>query len=409
MSGAPVRVVAVPLKEFNGWAGGVDFVRMVLEGLLHDPALRVVALLPRPSLAKRARQFPGAVLGGLKALLRGRRRERPLGPGQMRAALAGFGPRLTFHTYPDSRRGLRAALAAVGAEVAIPCLRPLAGAPVPWVGYLYDFQHRHFPELFSEAERTGRDLAFARMLAAAPVVICNSEAVRADAERFHPGCAARIVVLPFAPVVREGWLDLDPAPAAVRHAVPDRYFIVCNQFWIHKDHPTAIRAFAAFLQLGGDPATALVCTGTVRDFRDPGYPGTIHALIARLGLTGKVHLLGHLAKDEQIALLRGAIAVLQPTWFEGGRGGGAVSDALALGVPALLSDIPVNREIRHDGCRFFPKGDPAALAALMLELAAAEPPRPDRAELLRRAEAGIGQLSRSLAGAMAAAQGGAGR
>ncbi|MDR3671934.1 MAG: glycosyltransferase family 1 protein [Holophaga sp.] len=396
MSGTPVRVVAVPLKEFNGWAGGVDFVRMILEGLLHDPALRVVALLPRPTWVKRARQFPGSILAALK----GRRPERPMDPRQVRAALADFAPRLAFHVYPDSRRGLRAALVAVGADVAIPCLRPMPASPVPWVGYLYDFQHRYFPQLFSQAERDGRDLAFARMLAAAPVVICNSDAVRADAERFHPGGAARIVVLPFAPTVRPAWLDLDPGPARRRHAVPERYFMVCNQFWIHKDHPTAIRAFAAFLQAGGDPATALVCTGGLQDFRDPGYPGTIRALIAQLNLTGKVHLLGHLAKDEQIALLRGAIAVLQPTWFEGGRGGGAASDALALGVPALLSDIAVNREIVQDGCRFFPKGDPAALAALMLEQASAPAPRPDRAELLSRAEAGIQRLSHCLAGAI---------
>jgi glycosyltransferase involved in cell wall biosynthesis len=186
--------------------------------------------------------------------------------------------------------------------------------------------------------------------------------------------------------------------------VPERYFIVCNQFWIHKDHPTAIRAFAGFRARGGDPGVALVCTGTVQDYRDPRYPGTIRALIWELGLEGRVHLLGHIPKDDQIALLRGAIAVLQPTWFEGGRGGGAVTDAVALGVPALLSDIAVNLEIVHDGCRFFPKGDPVGLAALMLELAAAEPARPDRAELVRRAEEGIARLSRALADVIGAAQ-----
>jgi hypothetical protein len=73
-------------------------------------------------------------------------------------------------------------------------------------------------------------------------------------------------------------------------------------------------------------------------------------------------------------------------------------------VPALLSDIAVNREIDHEGCRFFPKADPAALAAAMLEVAAAEPVRPDPAELLRRAEAGIHQLSLCLAEAIRRAQ-----
>jgi glycosyltransferase involved in cell wall biosynthesis len=405
---ARAQVVAVPLKEFVGWGGGIDFVRLILEGLLHDPGLRVVALIPRLPLDKRLRKCAGAALRSLGGLFRGRlgwHPDLPVRPETVRAAIADFTPRLAIHIYPDSRRGLQAALRAHGAGAAIPCIRPMpAGSAVPWVGYIYDFQHRYYPHFFTEAERAGRDAAFSRMLAAAPVVICNSEAVRDDAERFHPGSARKIIAMPFAPVPRREWFALDAAGARRRHAVPARYFIVCNQFWVHKDHPTAIRAFAAFLAGGGDPAVALVCTGSVQDYRDPQYAGTIRALIVELGLAGRVHLLGYIAKDDQIALLRGAIAVLQPTWFEGGRGGGAVLDALALGVPALLSDIAVNREIDHEGCRFFPKADPAALAAAMLEVAAAEPVRPDPAELLRRAEAGIHQLSLCLAEAIRRAQ-----
>ena len=400
---APDRVVAVPLKEFAGWGGGIDFIRLILEALLHDPALRVVALIPRQPLHKQVRKGLDAALRSVAALARGRvewKPDRPIDPERVRAAIADFEPRVEIRTYPDSSRGLRSALRRAGAGVAIPCIRPLKAPGPPWVGYIYDFQHRYYPQFFPEAERAGRDATFSRMMAAAPVVICNSEAVRDDAERFHPGSARKIVVMPFAPVVRGEWFDLDPASARRRHAVPERYFIVCNQLWVHKDHPTAIRAFAAFLAQGGDPAAALVCTGGMHDYRDPGYPAAIRALVAELGLAGRVHLLGHIPKDDQIARVHGAIAVLQPTWFEGGRGGGAVLDALALGVPALLSDIPVNREIVHEGCRFFPREDPAALASLMLELAAAEPARPDRAELLRRAEAGMARLSLSLAGAM---------
>jgi len=396
------------MKEFAGWGGGIDFVRMILQGLLHDRGHRVIVLIPRPTAVRRLRKWLGAVLGTLKDLARGKvgwNLEPAFRPEKVRGAIGDFIPEIEVRIYPDHGRGLRSVLRAVRADVAIPCIRPLPpSAPVPWVGYIYDFQHRHFPQLFTEAERAGRDATFARMLDRAAVVICNSEAVRMDAERFHPGSARKILVLPFVLVPRREWFDLDPDQARRRHAVPERYFIVCNQFWIHKDHPTAIRAFAAFLERGGDPETALVCTGSVQDYRDPGYAGTIQALIAELGLTGKVHLLGHISKNDQIALLRGAIAVLQPTWFEGGRGGGAVTDALVLGVPALLSDIAVNREIVHEGCRFFPKADPAALATLMLELGVEAPVRPGQAELLQRAEAGIAQLSRCLGEAIQRAQ-----
>ena len=41
-----------------------------------------------------------------------------------------------------------------------------------------------------------------------------------------------------------------------------------------------------------------------------------------------------------------AKAVLQPTLFEGGRGGGAGPLALSLGTPCILSDINVNLELK---------------------------------------------------------------
>jgi len=400
----PVRVIAVPLKEFAGWGGGIDFIRLILEGLVQDRGLRVVALVPRPGLGRRLRQGLGRFLERLRGRPAGTRQAPPR-PEAVVAAIADFLPRITIRLYPDGRRGLCRALRRARADVALPCLRPLPpSCPVPWVGYLYDFQHQHLPELFSAAERAGRDAEFARMLARAAVVICNSEAVRADAERFRPGCAGRIIALPFAPVPRREWFDLDVPAARLRHALPERYFIICNQFWVHKDHATAIRAFAAFRAGGGDPDAALVCTGHPGDYRAPGHAAALRALIAELGLGGRVHLLGHLPKSEQIALLRGAIGVLQPTRFEGGRGGGAVLEALAMGVPALVSDIAVNREIVHAGCRFFATGDPAALAARMLELASHPAPRPEPAELLRRAEAGLGQLGASLAEAIARAR-----
>jgi glycosyltransferase involved in cell wall biosynthesis len=81
-----------------------------------------------------------------------------------------------------------------------------------------------------------------------------------------------------------------------------------------------------------------------------------------------------------------------------------VADALAMGVPALASDIPVNREITHPGCRFFPRADPSGLASLMLEAAAHEASRPGREELLRQGEASLALLSGALRRAIAAAR-----
>jgi glycosyltransferase involved in cell wall biosynthesis len=66
---------------------------------------------------------------------------------------------------------------------------------------------------------------------------------------------------------------------------------------------------------------------------------------------------------------------VQPTLFEGGPGGGATFDAVALGIPSLLSDIPVNLEISDPLVRFFKTSNAESLAEKMMEIPANPPIR----------------------------------
>ena len=50
-----------------------------------------------------------------------------------------------------------------------------------------------------------------------------------------------------------------------------------------------------------------------------------------LGINDDVEIVGHIPKLDQIALLKNSIAVIQPTLFEGGPGGGSAYDAISLG------------------------------------------------------------------------------
>ena len=87
-----------------------------------------------------------------------------------------------------------------------------------------------------------------------------------------------------------------------------------------------------------------------------------------LGIAERVKCLGFIPKTDQMALMRGAVAVIQPTLFEGGPGGGSVWEAVGLGIPALVSDIDVNREIKDAGVTFFRVGNSDELAARMQEV-----------------------------------------
>jgi glycosyltransferase involved in cell wall biosynthesis len=105
--------------------------------------------------------------------------------------------------------------------------------------------------------------------------------------------------------------------------------------------------------------------------------GLLEAEIARHGLP--VRLMG---KTGDIpALLGGYDAFVMPSLYEGF--GIAAAEAMAAGLPMLLSDLPVLREISHGNALFFDPNDPESLAACLRAL-------PDRTvELRAMAERGI--------------------
>ena len=95
-----------------------------------------------------------------------------------------------------------------------------------------------------------------------------------------------------------------------------------------------------------------------------------------------IRFLGYIPKDDQLAIMRGAVAVVQPTLFEGGPGGGAVYDAVSSGTPSIVSDIVVNLEIDLGVVRFFKAGSPKDLAEKMADAMVNPPIRPSKSETL---------------------------
>jgi glycosyltransferase involved in cell wall biosynthesis len=349
--------IGIPTQGFRDWAGGVDFLFSVVDSIQAAPGPVELHLLdPGPQVQRGWKRLRHAIAARLGA--RTDDRPPPVLDCSAIAARCDATCRL-----PDGGGAIAEAARRLRLDAILPSHGVLPGSiPCPWVGYLYDFQHRHLPHLFSDRERRKRDEAFARMVEVAPAVVVNSHDTAAEARHLYPHAAARIHALPFNASPRPEWLDDSadrPGPA-----LADPYFLVSNQFWVHKDHATAFRAFA--LVAGRHPDVRLVCTGQTSDFRRPDYFGTLVRLLDTLGIRNRVTIAGLLPKTEQIDLLKGAVAVIQPTLCEGGPGGGAVYDAVSLGIRAIVSDIPINRELSDETTvAFFSTGDPEALAEAM--------------------------------------------
>src|SRR5262249_35527520 len=153
-----------------------------------------------------------------------------------------------------------------------------------------------------------RDNNFKTIFEDSRLIITNSKNTADDAKLFYPTHTATVFPLPISPLLREAWLTYDPSAAKQQFGINEPYFLISNQFWVHKNHTVAFLALRKLLDnLTGD-GISLVCTGSLDDYRRPDYIHSIRAMLAELDLSPRVRLLGHIPKKEQIALLRGAKA-----------------------------------------------------------------------------------------------------
>ena len=119
------------------------------------------------------------------------------------------------------------------------------------------------------------------------------------------------------------------------------FFYLPNQWWIHKNHKWALDAFFEYQLLGG-PAH-LVLTGIEKDSRWNDYSADIFFSNLKVN---NVHRLGMVKRSLQRKLYSTAIAVIQPSSYEGWST--TIEEALSLGAPIIASNIPTNIEQLFD-------------------------------------------------------------
>lgn len=230
--------------------------------------------------------------------------------------------------------------------------------PYKWAACIYDFQHKYLPRYFSKQDLGKRDRTFKQIARHAPVIVLNSAAAHDDFKKYFLPHAHKTRVLSFRTYPIPEWYEKDPLAAQKQYSLPDRFFLVSNQFWQHKNHMVIFNAMKLLRDRSVLPV--IVCTGNLHDHRQKAYAEFIKRSIRELGLADQVHLLGLIPRIDQIQLMRRSLAVVQPSLFEGWST--VVEDARCLGKPIILSDIPVHKEQDPPRSTFFNKDSPEELA-----------------------------------------------
>lgn len=230
-----------------------------------------------------------------------------------------------------------------------------------WGGWIPDFQYRYLPQLFSKQEYALRERRSIHAAKEAPVLAFSSQCALDDYRRFYPEYTGNEFLLRFVSNANKNWMQQNPVEVQQKFNLPDAFFIVCNQFWKHKDHGTIIEALAILKQKG--ITIPAVCTGSSEDFRNPDYfPGLIEKAKS-LGVDDLFKVLGFISRNDQIQLIRRSMAIIQPSLFEGWST--VVEDGRSLGKTIFLSDFPVHIEQNPPHGFFFRQQDAKHLADLI--------------------------------------------
>ena len=233
---------------------------------------------------------------------------------------------------------------------------------IPTAGWVADFQHVHLKHFFSEEERGQRDRDYTRLCRECDRVIVSSESAKMDLEAFAPKYSHKAEVLRFVanPEPRTDTPE-ELADLRRRYDVDEGYFLLPNQFWAHKNHRIVIDALSILQERG--KKVLVLATGSTEDYRNPDFYKELMRYAQERKVLGSFRVLGIVPFDDLTALMRNAIAFINPSRFEGWST--TVEEAKSLGKSIIISDISVHREQAPERGTYFPPDDAPALAELL--------------------------------------------
>ena len=179
-------------------------------------------------------------------------------------------------------------------------------------------------------------------------LILSSFDAKKDWETLALNSTCKLSVLPFA-VTHPYYNQISIEELKKEFKIEKEFFIISNQFWIHKNHMLVFKSITAFIKKGFE--YQFVFTGKEDDYRNPNYYNEILNYIEQNKLNNTVRLLGLIDRTKQLALMKHATAIIQPSLFEGWST--VVEDGKAMNQFVFVSDIPVHREQITENCCFF--------------------------------------------------------
>jgi len=229
------------------------------------------------------------------------------------------------------------------------------------ISWWADLQHKHYPEFFSKKQIAGRNLRIKFILKNCDYMVLSSNDVLSDFRKFFViGTTPLVHIYHFVSVI-DNHNGVDGRLIREKYNLPEKYFLISNQFHKHKNHRVVLLAIANLKKTG--KKLHIACTGKLPSASFSPYMEEIHHIIRENEIQDQVTMLGVISRSDQIQIMRHSQAVIQPSLFEGWST--VIEDAKSLQVPVIASDLKVNIEQLGDEGRYFSPHNPDELASIL--------------------------------------------
>lgn len=236
------------------------------------------------------------------------------------------------------------------------------------INWIPDFQECYYPEFFTAEQLEFRKLRAEKYIKSDRPLVFSSKSCMEDFFRFYCNDSSKneIYIIPFVSAIEDELKQISEEriiKILAEHSLPKKFALVSNQFWQHKNHIIILEAMKIYFRKNKDLDFKIAFTGKLDDYRNQDYIKQIRSLFNDKEIKKHAVMLGFINRIDQLALMKKAQFIIQPSLFEGW--GTVVEDAKVLNKTILLSDIPVHREQMNDKCVLFDPYDPFALANLI--------------------------------------------
>ena len=231
------------------------------------------------------------------------------------------------------------------------------------IHWLVDFNNRAFPQHYPD-NGNSMNVFQAKLAKSNDKIVLSSYSLLNELKFYHPNYTCKVKILRFAstlPIITDDLIKL----AKLKYKIDQPYLMSPNQFWEHKNQIVVLEALNIIKISYPEIKLKILFTGSLEVSRGKGfYIEELKKKVNQFELNDYIQFLGVIDRNDQLALMKGSSALIQPSLYEGWST--LVEEAKALNKFIILSDLPVHREQITSNVAFFDPHNAQILAELIV-------------------------------------------